>query len=204
MIVIQGKIPRKVGVACSGGVDSMTIVDFLSRKHDITLYFFHHGTKTSTEAYEFLQSYVKKKPRLTLKVGYLNEEKPAKESLEEFWRNKRYQWLHSQDETIITGHHLGDSTETWIWSSMHGQGKIIPYRNRNVIRPFRLNHKSEFINWCCRHDVPWIEDNSNHDTRFMRNYIRKELVEKCLIVNPGLFKVIRKKVEEDYNNYKNK
>jgi asparagine synthetase B (glutamine-hydrolysing) len=35
MIKIQGKLPRSVYVACSGGADSMAIVDFLSRNHDV-------------------------------------------------------------------------------------------------------------------------------------------------------------------------
>jgi tRNA(Ile)-lysidine synthase len=207
MIKLQGKLPRKVAIAASGGVDSMAVVDFLSRNHDCSLVFFDHGTETSAEAKEFLQDYVSDKnslywdtptaTTLDLHIGELSRKKEKSESWEEFWRNERYRYFRVFGEELITCHHLGDTTETWIWSSLHGEGKIIPYRNQNVIRPFRLNQKVEFVNWCRKHNVRWIEDSSNHDTRFMRNYIRKELLEKCLIVNPGLFKVIRKKVIQD-------
>jgi tRNA(Ile)-lysidine synthase TilS/MesJ len=69
-----------------------------------------------------------------------------------------------------------------------------------VIRPFRLNRKNIFLDWAIKHDVEWIEDQSNQDTSYMRNYIRKELVNKCLVVNQGLATVIRKKVLKDQVN----
>ena len=48
MIKIQGKIPRRVTVAVSGGVDSMACLDFLRRKHNVIAAFFHHGTEQDT------------------------------------------------------------------------------------------------------------------------------------------------------------
>jgi tRNA(Ile)-lysidine synthase len=208
MINIQGKLNRSLLIACSGGVDSMAVVDFLRKNHNCTLLFFNHGTDVSRDAQEFLQEFVFEKnkefsdlPRATkleLKIGTIQAEKTVSESWEEYWRNQRYNYFKSFDDQVLTCHHLGDCVETWIWSCMHGTGKIIPYANGNVIRPFRLNRKEEFVNWCRSHSVPWIEDTSNEDTKYMRNYIRKELLEKCLILNPGLYKVIRKKVLEDF------
>ena len=198
MIHIQCKIERDVYVATSGGVDSMAIVDFLYRSHNVTMMFFHHGTDTSEEAMKFLLDYQMTRPSLKLVIGYISREKNSDESQEEYWRNQRYEWLHSHNHDIITCHHLDDCVETWIWSSMHGEGKIIPYRNRNVYRPFMLNRKSEFLQRARNKNVPWVEDASNNDTKYMRNYIRHEMVQKCLVVNPGLHKVIRKKVEAQY------
>jgi tRNA(Ile)-lysidine synthase len=207
VIQLQGKLDRHVNIACSGGVDSMAVVDFLSSNHNCTLVFFDHGTETSAEASEFLLDFVSDKNKqywehpiatnLTLQIGRLTRTKEKSESWEEFWRNERYRYFHQFSAELITCHHLDDCVETWIWSSLHGEGKIIPYRNKNVVRPFRLNSKVEFVNWCRKRNVPWIEDSSNHDTRFMRNFIRKELVEKCLVVNQGLSKVLRKKVIQD-------
>ena len=33
LIKLQGKLPRKISVAVSGGVDSMVALDFLKRNH---------------------------------------------------------------------------------------------------------------------------------------------------------------------------
>jgi tRNA(Ile)-lysidine synthase len=201
MIQIQGKLDREVYVACSGGVDSMAVVDFLMKNHKVNLMFFDHGTETSREALEFLKDkYLQSIEfgRMSLDIGGLTNSKAKSDSWEEYWRTQRYEWFHSYyPHPIITCHHLDDCVETWIFNSLNGNGRIIPYSHRNVIRPFRLNQKSEFTNWCRNNNVPWIEDSSNQDTKYMRNFIRHEIVPKALVVNPGLHKVIRKKVLED-------
>ena len=208
MINIQGKLDRKISVACSGGVDSMAVVDFLSRNHNIDLMFFDHGTETSADARQFLTEFVenrnrqfKRLPRattMTLTVGEIQRQKNKRESQEEYWRNQRYEFFHGfEDRQIITCHHLDDCVETWIFSSFHGEGKIIPYSNMNVIRPFRMNRKTEFVNWCRRNSVPWIEDESNEDVKYMRNFIRHELMPKVLVINPGIHRVVSRKVAED-------
>jgi tRNA(Ile)-lysidine synthase len=202
MIQLQGKLDREVWVACSGGIDSMAAVNFLSRNHKVNLMFFDHGTETSLEARQFLEEgyYQRTEYDISyngLSIGEINRDKKPEESWEEYWRNMRYEWFHSFSVPIITCHHLDDCTETWIWSSLNGTGKIIPYANRNVIRPFRLNRKAEFLNWARRKDVQWIEDSSNQDKKYMRNFIRHEIMPKALVVNPGLHTVIAKKVKQD-------
>jgi tRNA(Ile)-lysidine synthase len=195
MITIQGKIPRKVVLACSGGVDSMAIADFLSANHDLTLHFVHHGTETSKIAYDFINEYGMEN-NLKVLVNFIDDKKPERESQEEFWRNQRYKFFHSWGETpVITCHHLDDCVETWIWSSLNGTGKIIPYRNLNVIRPFRTTKKQDLIEWAQRKGVSWVEDKSNSDPKYIRNYIRHELMPHALKVNPGIQKTILKKVE---------
>ena len=208
MFKIQGKLPRTVNVACSGGVDSMAAVDFLRRNHNVNLLFFDHGTDTSKEALEFLTKFAARKNRefndkpigsnISIKTSKISRPKHQRESQEEYWRNERYKFFFDQQAPVITCHHLDDCVETWIWSSLHGKPKIIPYTNMNVIRPFRLNKKTEFVNWCRRNNIPWIEDTSNENTDHMRNFIRHEIMQKALVVNPGLYKVIYKKINEDY------
>jgi len=198
MIVMQGKLPRKVSVACSGGVDSMAVVDFLKRNHNVTLLFFHHGTETSEKAYQFLKSYSSANGVELISERIKDTSVPKDQSQEEYWRNCRYKFFLNRDEPVVTCHHLDDCVETWVWSSLNGNGKIIPYNNRNVIRPFRVNKKSEFVSWAKRNDVPWVEDESNKDTKYTRNFIRHEMMPKVLTVNPGIHKTIARKVRKDY------
>lgn len=195
MINLYGpKLPRKLAVACSGGIDSMAAVDFLKNNHELTLLFFDHGTETSAAALAFLQEF-SVKSKLPLHIGNVRRDKHRSESWEEYWRIQRYEWFHwYSTELIVTGHHLDDCVETWIWSSMHGQGKLIPYSNKNVIRPFLINRKSELTRWAFNHDVSWIEDPSNEDTRYTRNLIRHELMPSILKVNPGIHTTIRNKL----------
>ena len=61
MIKFLGKIPKKIIVACSGGPDSMAVLDFLrSGKHDVEIAFFNHGTETSYRSLVIVENYAKK------------------------------------------------------------------------------------------------------------------------------------------------
>jgi tRNA(Ile)-lysidine synthase len=199
MIRIQGKIPRDVVVACSGGVDSMAIVDFLRRNHNVTAFYFNHGTEHGFKAEHFLKEYFSGSNVQLITRTIQNREVPKDTSQEEHWRNERYKWIDhiSKTSTVITCHHLDDCVETWVWSSMHGSPNIIPYRRSGTIRPFRLNRKRELDMWCRFQNVPWIEDDSNTDLRYTRNYIRHEMMPHVLRVNPGIYKTIAKKVRAD-------
>ena len=127
-------------------------------------------------------------------------------SKEDFWRSKRYNFLDLESKEfvgsvlqnpptpVITCHHLDDAVETWLFTSMHGEGRLIPSKRDNYIRPFLLTRKAVFEDWCDRKSVPYVTDPSNTDTSFMRNYIRHELMPHALRVNPGIHKVIRKKI----------
>lgn len=192
MLKLLYPLPKTLTVALSGGVDSVAITDFLSRKHEVTCAFFHHGTQNSERAHSFVKQWCADR-NLPLTVGYNNEEKPRKVSSEEHWRNMRYRFL-DQFQTVVTGHNLDDCIETYIFSALHGTAKVIPSVRNNVLRPFLSTPKSQFIDWCQRHDLVWMEDTSNTDTKYMRNYIRHQLMPHALTVNPGLPKLIKKMV----------
>lgn len=123
--------------------------------------------------------------------------KKKRESKEEYWRLFRLDCFAKVGGPVITAHNLDDVCETWIWSSLHGESKLLPHRNGQVIRPFRATPKADLLDWCQRHNVPYLQDPSNSDTRYMRNHIRHKLMPEALHVNPGLRKVILKKVLAD-------
>lgn len=196
MLKLLVPLPKKIVVAVSGGVDSMAAVSFLSRKHDVIVAFFNHKTKTSEDAMEFVARYCSDN-NLPVLYGIIDEKhKPKHMSLEEYWRDRRYRFLTKCGSTIVTAHHLDDAVETYLWGCMHGTPKVPQIYKGNVVRPFLTTRKSELIDWCQRKNVPWLEDLSNNDTNFTRNYIRKELMPYALNVNPGLHKVVKKIVEK--------
>lgn len=200
MIKLLGKLPQNPIIALSGGVDSMAVADFVSRSRNIEAAFFHHGTDTSDNALEFLSEYCRLRQWI-LHVGHITKDKPSDLSPEEHWRNERYAWLDSLDRITLTGHNLDDCVETYIWSSMHGTAKLIPYKRNNIIRPFLTTKKEDLVAWAYQNSVAWIEDDTNADTKYMRNYIRHEIVPRALVVNPGLYKVVSKKINSrvEYN-----
>ena len=201
MLKLLFSLPNEIVVALSGGVDSVAITDFLSQKHKVTCAFFHHGTENSERALEFVAKFCTER-NLPLMIGLIKNSKPKELSTEEHWRNERYAFLDSFGDglgPIITGHHLDDCVETYLWSSLHGQPKVIPSKRNNVVRPFLTTNKQEFTNWCERKSIDWCHDSSNDDTKYMRNYVRTQLMPHALHINPGLHTVVKKIVEKQQN-----
>ena len=197
MIKLVGKIPNKVYLACSGGVDSMVALDFLiNGRYKPVVLNFDHGTEFGEKAKDFLRKRCRELD-IPIVVSKIGREKRPEESMEEYWRNERYGFFKCLDGKIITAHQLDDVCEFWIFSSLHGQGKVMPYQHDNVIRPFLTTPKSELISWAERKGVQYLDDPGNEDEKFMRSIVRHKIMPEALKVNPGLRTVLRKKIEAE-------
>jgi tRNA(Ile)-lysidine synthase len=181
-------------LACSGGSDSMAIADFYLRgKKSFTAAYYHHGTLQADEMHRHVSEWCGQNA-VGFAVGRLSAPKPKDQSPEEHWRNERYKWLLSFGKPVITCHHLDDAMEGYLFSCLHGNPKVIPVRNGLVVRPFLTNRKSDLTQWCIDHGVKWVEDKSNSDVSGPRNRIRHRILPECMLINPGLEKVIRKRI----------
>jgi tRNA(Ile)-lysidine synthase TilS/MesJ len=94
---------------------------------------------------------------------------------------------------------LDDSVENWIFTALNGQPRLIPYSRDYVIRPFLVVRKVELISWCNSKGVPYLIDPSNSDVKYARNRIRNLIVPQAEMINPGIYKVVRKKILEEYD-----
>jgi len=182
----------------------MAALDFACRGgRDIQVLHFDHGTCHGTQAREFIQSHCEARG-LRLVVSTIRRERGHDESLEEYWRSERLRFFseHREWGPIVTAHHLDDAVEWWIMSALHGEPRLIPSKNfdTGIIRPFLATSKSELVEWCLRKSVPHIEDPSNSSREYMRNVVRHDIIPHALRVNPGLSKVVRKKLLQHANN----
>lgn len=195
MIKVLKNIPKvEFGIACSGGVDSMAILDFLLKgKYKPHVLYFNHNTEHGDDAEKFIKNYCESKG-LKLTIGRTDVN--PKSNKEKVWSDLRYDFFSKFNFPIITCHHLDDCVETYIFSCLRGFQSVIPYSRDNVIRPFLLNEKSTFEKWCERHKVPFIQDESNFSNDHSRNRIRNKIVPESLKVNPGLKTVVKKMINE--------
>lgn len=195
MLRLIHKLPRKIAIAVSGGCDSMAALDFLRRAHDVLVLHYNHGTQGSDHAQKVVSAYcASHQLNLVTETNYAC--KPKGSSLEDFWRKQRYDFFDRSRNglSVVTCHHLDDAVETWLFSATHGNPYLIPSARDCYIRPFLTTRKKQFQNWCNNKNVKFAEDKSNSDTRFMRNFIRHEIIPKILNVNPGIHKTIAKKI----------
>lgn len=198
MIRLSFKLPSEIAVAVSGGADSMAALDFLRQNRKVKVLHFNHGTHGADAAERVVTKYCDLH-NLELVVGHLDESPDSGQSLEDFWRQARYSFFNDRCDglPVVTCHHLDDVAETWLFTSLNGNPKLIPSKRDNYLRPFLQTRKAVFEDWCDRKDVMYHYDESNNDTRFNRNFIRHEIMPRALRVNPGLHKVLRKKIQQD-------
>lgn len=203
MIKVLGNIPNKVILACSGGPDSMAAADFLTRgKRDVSILHFDHGTQHSHDARSLVENFCTDNS-IDLTIEEIKGIPGKGESFEKWWRDRRYEVFHEYNLPVITAHNLNDVAEWWMFTSLRGNPRIMPYRNKNVFRPFLITKKSELEDWCDRNSVPFVIDPTNFGDRFSRSLIRKNIIPEALRVAPGFLTTMSNKVKEIYVENKN-
>ncbi len=167
----------------------MAALNFLLHgRRKVTLAHFNHGTPGSDEAQHFVE---RKSRELNLELVVQTANKGIlKNELE--WRNARYDFFKSLSAPIVLAHHLDDAVEWWIFSSLRGQGKLIPVQRSlgesEILRPFLFFAKEDLTSKLQASE--FVYDKSNADLKHARNRIRHNIIPEALEVNPGLRKTI--------------
>ena len=195
--IIPNLIPKdntKFGIAFSGGVDSVVFSHFLKRgKKNFDLYFFNHGDDNDKIALELAREWSKE---LGVQLHTNENVNPLKAS-EGVWREARYEWLESfKDTTIITGHNFEDIVTGYVMFWIKGQERFIPVKRNNILRPFLLTHKSDIINYAKKHNLNWNEESYNHDTKYARVRVSKNILPEMYEINPGFDYTLESKFKD--------
>ena len=112
----------------------------------------------------------------------------SKKSIEESARDERYDFLKKTSGLIggsvkiATAHTASDNTETVIFNLSRGSGLAglsgIPPVNKNIIRPFLSCSKEEISEYCENYNIAYVEDKTNSDKNYTRNFIRRSIVSR--------------------------
>ena len=194
---LLGKLDKKCYVGCSGGRDSMTLLHFLLKgRREVEVLHFNHGTVFANDAQKFLEDFCKVN-NIPLHIGYYKGNKTT----ENDWRNARYEFFNQfKNRVIYLGHTLSDNIETFLFSTIKGTSKFIPYQRDNIIRPFLLVSNDEINKYCKKNNVTWIEDPSNAECNYDRNKIRNNVIPVLKEINPGLEKTFKQKCLDKYKS----
>lgn len=163
-------------VAVSGGVDSVVLLDMLSRLPDHELIVAHvdHGIREdSAHDAAFVAG-------LAEHYGYPFEVARydlGPDASEDIARTLRYAFLRSVAEKhnarIVTAHHADDVVESMAINIHRGTGwKGLATHNSDVVRPLLGMHKQELLDYAGRVGLEWREDSTNTSDRYLRNRIR--------------------------------
>jgi tRNA(Ile)-lysidine synthase len=175
--------PHRVGVAVSGGADSVFLLCALSRLgHAAAVLHVNH--KLRGEASDADETFVRCLAAerslpffsLTAPAGEGNLEQEARRARYRFFAECRER--HELD-AIATGHTLDDQAETVLLRFLRGSGTqglaaIRPATADNIIRPLLDLRRADIRQWLQENRVAWREDLSNESLDFDRNRVRLE------------------------------
>ena len=177
--------PGKYIIAVSGGVDSVVLLNMLSKRRDLELIVAHFDHQIRVNS-ELTRSFVSKEAG-KLKLPFVSEKgNLGLRASEAQARQARYKFLfkimkQTNSNAVITAHHQDDLLETMLINLIRGTGRkgLSSLRSTNkVIRPLLSYSKKQIIAYAKQHGLAWREDPSNADLKYLRNYIRLKIVPK--------------------------
>ncbi len=187
-------------IGFSGGADSSAILHYLSKKTKKLLAVHINHLIRGEEALrdEFFCKNVCKKygvEFLSYRVDIPLLANERKQGLEETARQERYKIFNkiisqnSDYKCIVTAHNANDNAETIIFNLSRGSGAkgmsgIKPVIN-NVVRPLIYCSKEEILEYCKKNSISYVNDSTNFDTDYTRNYIRHKIVPMLEKINPS-------------------
>ena len=197
-------------LAVSGGIDSSVMVDLFHRsKLVFALAHCNFGLRgRESDADSTFVKYLANKlhvPFYTKKFDTTNYALEHGISIQMAAREIRYEWFEKVRsgfgfEHIATAHHLDDQAETFLINLIRGTGIAglhgIPVKKGHIVRPLLFTSRKEIEQYATKYQVPYREDHSNNETKYLRNKIRHELLPIIGAINPeftrGLSNTIRK------------
>ncbi len=179
-------------LAISGGLDSMVLLDivaalFPERCTVVTID--HHLRSSSKSDTELVLQFCEQKG-IECIVEQIDIPQLVNNgnSVEEIARKERYLILeklrlHKKAKAIVTAHHAQDQIETQIMHLIRGCDLLgligMPVLSANLIfRPLLEQPKSKLKQYAQECKLLWHEDETNQDTRYLRNHIRHHWLDK--------------------------
>jgi tRNA(Ile)-lysidine synthase len=177
-----------ITVALSGGVDSVVLLHLLhqlQKTQNFTLKASHVHHGLSKHADKWVKFCEKLCAKLSVKLDVHYIQLPQKKSLgiEGEARRLRYEkLLQSQTDLVVLAHHEDDQAETFLLQLIRGAGvKGLSSMShfddaRKLWRPLLNTSRIEIESYAKKHKLKWIEDESNQNTDFDRNFIRSKVL----------------------------
>lgn len=178
-------------VALSGGVDSMVLLrlaGMYAKEKQLECMAVHvnHGLSLHANDWEVSCASYCKELDIPLYIERVNLKVSPQESLEEVARKARYHALEKHmraNSLLLTGQHQDDQVETFFLALKRGSGpaglssmpSIIPLKTGYKCRPLLFTSRQHITEYAQQHQLTWVEDESNQDTRFDRNFLRHEI-----------------------------
>lgn len=182
-------------VALSGGLDSTVLLHLLADLAQrealppLSAIHIHHGLQAAADTWPAHCRELCAALSVPLQVEYVQVASGA--SLERAARDARYAAFAARlgsDELLLTAQHRDDQAETLLFRLLRGAGvrglSAMPESRAlgagQLVRPLLNCSRDELLAYAREHKLSWVEDPSNADERFSRNYLRRQVIPALL------------------------
>lgn len=177
-------------IAFSGGLDSTVLLHLLAHlaKSEtlpaLSAIHIHHGLQSAADAWpEHCRAQC---AALGVPLQVIRVQVQPGASLERAARDARYAAfieVIQANEVLLTAQHRDDHAETLLFRLLRGAGvrglsgmpQQRPLGQGHLLRPLLEATRAELEAYAAQHQLSWIEDPSNQDRQFSRNYLRHQV-----------------------------
>jgi tRNA(Ile)-lysidine synthase len=181
-------------IAYSGGIDSQVLLHALIQLkqnkqicNEITVCHVNHGLSENAVSWQNFAKQQCTKLSVNLVIKHVNVQVKTQSSLEALARDARYdalKSLRSKKSIVLTGHHSDDQSETFLLALKRGAGlkglsamsEQTQLAQHLLVRPLLSISRNEIEAYADANQLSWVEDESNADTCFDRNFIRQNIM----------------------------
>jgi len=184
-------------VGLSGGIDSMVLLDVMAalapnRQWRVSAIHVNHQLSPHASAWAAFCRRECRTRAVSLKVVKVHVARGN--STEAAAREARYAAYRScRADYIVLAHNQDDQAETVLLRLLRGAGvkglAAMPRARMeghlHVVRPLLDVPRTDIERYAARRGLRWIEDESNADTRYLRNFLRAEILPRIEKRVPG-------------------
>lgn len=198
-------------VAFSGGLDSTVLLHALSelgRREPLpplSAVHVHHDLQAVAEHWPAHCQSICAQLGVPLRIERVRVDRDAS-SLERSARNARYaafERLLAPHEVILTAQHQDDQAETLLFRLLRGAGLkglagMPSARSLGLavlVRPLLDVPRAALESYAVQHDLSWVDDPSNRDCHYSRNYLRHAVLPLLAQRWPGVSRTLARSAE---------
>lgn len=169
-------------VGLSGGIDSVVLLHVARALGcRIKAVHVHHGLSPDADIWSAFCSELCNDWLIPLRIVGVDVERNSADGLEGAARRARHKvYAGVSADWILLGHHRGDRVETVLFNLLRGAGVrgagAMPERSGRMLRPLLRVGRADIIDYAKVHELRWVDDHSNADLRYSRNFLRHEIL----------------------------
>ena len=196
----------RILVGLSGGMDSVVLLHALTHlqksegdSFSLSAVHVHHGLSPNADDWADFCQALCLELQVPCQVIRVQMGAHRGKGIEQVAREARYTaFEQALGDVLCLGHHQNDRAETLLLNLFRGAGikglaGLPAKRNlgeKRLVRPLIELPRKILQAWAHAHDLKWINDESNDDLRFRRNYLRHRVIPAVTDIFPGAVSVL--------------